>query len=164
MVQTLFYPTFLLIVFILSLILIPKKDYKEYFIYGVILGGFGDVLVVGLFQNILNIIWFKNAGIFNALGQNLLSPPCWIFVVMLFLRFLPSRRTFLYLYIITVAFSSVGYGILVHNVGLFDYKPWFYPVFSFFTFLGWWCFITWVFLKTSTLKNEKINFKRLKRG
>ncbi|KJS21595.1 MAG: membrane protein [Clostridiaceae bacterium BRH_c20a] len=163
MVQTLFYPTFLLIVFILSLILIPKKDYKEYFIYGVILGGFGDVLVVGLFQNILNIIWFKNAGIFNALGQNLLSPPCWIFVVMLFLRFLPSRRAFLYLYIITVAFSSVGYGILVHNAGLFDYKPWFYPVFSFFTFLGWWCFITWVFLKTSTFKNEKTT-KRLKRG
>lgn len=155
MVKVLFYPTFLLMVFILSLIYIPKKDYKEYFIYGVLLGGLGDVLVVGLFQNILNIIWFKNAGIFNALGQNLLSPPCWLFVVMLFLRFLPGRRPFLYLYIITVAFSSVGYGILVRNVGLFDYQPWFYPVFSFLTFLGWWCFITWLFFKTSTLANTE---------
>ncbi|KJS86991.1 MAG: membrane protein [Peptococcaceae bacterium BICA1-8] len=154
MVKILFYPIFLLMIFILSLIYIPKRDYKEYFIYGVLIGGLGDVLVVGLFQNLLHIIWFKNAGIFNALGQNLLSPPCWLFVVMLFLRFLPRRRPFLYLYVITVAFSSVGYGMLVRNVGLFDYQPWFYPFFSFLTFLGWWSFATWIFLKTSTLSKS----------
>jgi len=151
MLQLLFYPSFLLMVFILSLIYIPKKDYKEYFIYGLLIGGLGDVLTVGLFQNVLHIIWFKNAGIFNALGQNLLSPPCWLFVIMIFLRFLPRRRIFMYLYVVTFTCSSVGYGILVRNVGLFDFKAWFYPVFSFFTFLVWWSFAAWIFLKTSTL-------------
>lgn len=154
MVKLLFYPAFLLMVFILSLIFIPRKDYKEYFIYGVILGGLGDVLVVGLFQDVLHIIWFKEAGIFDVLGQNILSPPSWTFVVMLFLRFLPSRRPFLYLYTLTVALSSVGYGILVKNVGLFDYRPWFFPIFSYFIFLAWWSFITWVFLRTNTLTDN----------
>jgi len=50
-------------VFILSLIYIPKKDYKTYFIYGLIIRGLGDVVIVGILQNLLNIMWFKNMGI-----------------------------------------------------------------------------------------------------
>ncbi|MDX9873219.1 MAG: hypothetical protein RBT41_12520 [Clostridia bacterium] len=155
MLQTLFYPAFLLLVFILSLIYIPKKDYKEYFIYGVILGGLGDVFVVTLFQNVLHIMWFKNQGIFNALGHHLLSPPSWLFVIMIFLRFLPYKRLFLYPYIVAFACSSVAYGIMVKNVGLFDYQPWFYPFAAFAIFLGWWCTIAFVFIKTSSLFKVK---------
>jgi hypothetical protein len=148
-ITALFYPVYLLIVFSLTLVYIPKQHYKEYLIYGFLLGGLGDMLIVGLFQNLLHIMWFKNAGIFNVLGQNFFSPPCWTFTVMLFLHFLPSRRLFLYLYIITFAFYSDGYGLIVHNAGLFDFKAWLYPVVSFCIFLGWWSFIAWVFIKTS---------------
>lgn len=149
---TLFYPSYLLIAFIIVLLTIPKKDLKEYFIYGVLLGGLGDVIVVGLFQNLLNVIFFKNAGIFNVLGQNILSPPSWILTVMIFLRFLPSEKTFRYIYVLAFAVFSVAYGYLVHNVGLFDFKPWFYPYFAYLTFLFWWSIITWVFLRTSLTK------------
>ena len=151
MVTVLFYPVYLLIVFSLSLIYIPKKDYKEYLIYGFLLGGLGDILVVGLFQNLLHIMWFKNAGIFNVLGQNFLSPPCWTFTVMLFLYFLPRKGISLYLYVLTFAVFSVGYGLMVQNAGLFNFRPWLYPVVSYFVFLGWWIFITGVFMKTSRL-------------
>jgi hypothetical protein len=151
MITTLFYPTYLLIAFSLSLIYIPKKDYKEYLIYGFLLGGLGDMLVVGLFQNLLHIMWFKNQGIFNVLGQNFLSPPSWTFTVMLFLYFLPRKGISLYLYVLTFAAYSVGYGLIVHNAGLFDFRPWLYHVVSYFVFLGWWTFITGVFLKTSRL-------------
>jgi hypothetical protein len=154
MVTTLFYPVYLVIVFGLSLIYIPKTLYKEYLIYGLLLGGLGDILVVGIFQNLLHIMWFKNAGIFNVLGHNFLSPPCWTFTVMLFLYFLPSRRIFLYLYILTFGFFSDGYGLMVHNAGLFDFKPWFYPLVSACIFLGWWSFITFVFIKTSPLAKK----------
>ncbi|MTI85314.1 MAG: hypothetical protein FH756_15795 [Firmicutes bacterium] len=153
MVTTLLYPVFLVLVFILLLIFIPKKDYKKFFIYGVLIGGIGDVLVVGIFQNLLHIIWFKNAGIFEVLGQNILSPPSWTFTVMIFLRFLPSRPPFLYAYLIAFAFASVGFGYLVQNAGLFDFRPWFYPFFSWLTFLGWWSFAAWLFIKTSLLAN-----------
>ncbi len=156
MLSTLFYPSYILIAFIILFLTIPQKDLKKYFIYGVLFGGFGDVVVVGLLQNVLHIIWFKNAGIFNVLGENLLSPPSWILTVMIFLRFLPSRRLFLYAYILGFAVFSVGYGYLVHNVGLFDFKPWYYPFFAYLTFLPWWSTITWVFIKTSSLIRNPI--------
>ncbi len=151
MVTQWFYPVYLIIAFGLSLIYIPRRDYKEYLSYGLLVGGLGDMVMVGLFQNLLHIIRFKNAGIFNVLGQNFLSPPCWTFTVMLFLHFLPRRRSFRYLYIVTFGCFSVGYGLMVHNAGLFDFRPGYYPVFSYLTFLFWWSFTTWLFLKTSPL-------------
>jgi hypothetical protein len=135
---------------IFVLITIPKNDFREYYIYGILLGGLGDIVIVGLYQNLLNIIWFKNAGIFNVLGQNLLSPPSWALTVMIFLRFLPQRKTFQYFYVLTFALFSVGFGYLVHNIGLFDFKPWFYPFFAYLSFLAWWSIITFVFIKTSS--------------
>lgn len=151
MLQTLFYPTYMLIALIVVLLTIPQRDLKKYFIYGVLFGGLGDIIIVGLYQNILHIIWFKNAGIFNVLGQNLLSAPSWILTVMIFLRFLPIRKLFQYAYVLGFGAFSVGYGYLVQNVGLFDFKPWVYPLFSYFTFTFWWAAITWVFVKTSSL-------------
>lgn len=112
------------------------------------------MLAVGLFQNLLRIIWFKNQGIFNVLGQNYLSPPCWTFTAMLFLYFLPKKGIARYLYVLTFAAYSVGYGLVVRNAGLFDFKPWFYPIVSYFVFLGWWVLITIVFLKTSRLAKD----------
>ncbi len=108
----LFYPVYLTIVFILSIIYIDRKDYKEYLIYGFLLGGLGDMLAVGLFQNILRFMWFKNQGLFNVLGQNYLSPPSWTFTVMLFLYFLPRKGITQYLYVLTFAAFSVGYGLV----------------------------------------------------
>jgi len=148
---TLFYPIYILIAFIVVLLTIPQRDLKKYFIYGVLFGGVGDVIVVGLYQNVLHIIWFKNAGIFNVLGQHLLSPPSWILTVMIFLRFLPLRKLFQYAYVLGFGAFSVGYGYLVYNVGLFDFKPWVYPLFAYLTFTFWWSTITWVFVKTSSL-------------
>jgi hypothetical protein len=151
MATALFYPIYLIITFSLTLIFIPKKDYREYLIYGFLLGGLGDMVVVGLFQNILHVIWFKNAGIFEALGQNFLSPPSWTFTVMLFLFFSPRKGISQYLYVLTYAAYSVGYGLMIRNAGLFGFRPWLYPVISYFIFLVWWASIIWVFKKTSRL-------------
>lgn len=156
MLSALFYPSYILIAFIVVFLTVPQRDLKNYFIYGVLFGGFGDVVVVGLFQNILHIIWFKNAGIFNVLGENLLSPPSWILTVMIFLRFLPLRKLFQYAYVLGFAAFSVGYGYLVHNVGLFDFQRWYYPFFAYLTFLLWWSSITWVFIRTSSLMTKHI--------
>jgi len=159
MVSTLFYPVYLVLAVILTLIFIPKKHYKEYFIYGFLIGGLGDFMAVSLFQNILHIIWFKNLGIFNINGQHILSPCSWTVTVMLFLRFLPDRRFFMYFYILTYAGFSVSYGILVKNVGLFDFRPLLYPYFSFLIFLSWWCFAAWFFLKTSSLAKTDTSYR-----
>ena len=151
----LFYPTFLLVTFILTLIFIPRSKYKRYFVYGFLVGGLGDVVVVTILQNLLHIMWFKNHGIFYVLGHIALSPPSWTVTIMIFLYFLPSRRWFLYPYVVTWALYSVGYAYLVHNVGLYDFVPWLYPVPIYFLFLGWWSFAAWLFIKTSPLINDE---------
>jgi hypothetical protein len=151
MATNLYYPIYLILALSLTIIFIPKKDYREYFIYGFLLGGLGDMLMVGLLQNILHVMWFKNAGIFDVLGQNFLSPPSWTCTVMLFLFFAPRKGGALYLYLLTFAAYSVGYGLMTRNADLFDFRPWLYPVVSYFIFLGWWIVIIWVFKKTSRL-------------
>ncbi|WP_407313078.1 hypothetical protein [Desulfosporosinus sp. SB140] len=156
MISTFFYPTYILVAFIVVVIAIPREDLKEYFTYAMIFGGLGDIVAVGLFQNLFHIIWFKNAGIFNVLGQNLLSPPSWILTVMIFLRFFPSQKVFRYIYVLGFAVYSVAYGYLVHNVDLFDFRPWYYPFFAYITFLAWWTIISWVFIRTSTLAQGDI--------
>jgi hypothetical protein len=148
---TLFYPVFLALVALIVLIIIPGKLRKEYFIYGLIIGALGDVIAVAVFQNVLHFIWFKNLGIFNVMGQMVLSPLCWLFTVMLFLYFLPNRRWFLYTYVAIWAMASVAFGYMVHNVRLFDFKSWFYPIPAYFTFLGWWVFATWFFKRNNNL-------------
>lgn len=154
LVSLLFYPSFLLIMFIFTLIFIPRKDYKEFFTYGLLVGALGDMVVVGLMQNLFQVMWFKNMGIFSVLGQNLLSPLSWLVTVMLFLRFLPHRLWFRYAYIFAFACFSVAYGILVRNVNLYDFYAWFYPFVAFLIFLGWWSFATYLFLKTSSLAKK----------
>lgn len=150
-IQLLFYPVFLVATFCLTLIFIPKVLYKEYFIYGFLIGGLGDIVAVGLMQNILGLMWFQNQGIFYVLKQMALSPLCWTVTVMIFLYFLPTKRAFRYPYILTWAALSLGYGYIVHNVGLFDFVPWLYPIPAYLIFLGWWSFASWFFRKTSPL-------------
>jgi len=154
-ISLLFYPTFLLGTFLLTLIFIPKNLYKEYFIYGFLIGGLGDIIIVAIMQNGLGIMWFKNLGFFNVLGQMALSPLSWTVSVMLFLYFLPKKRLFIYPYLLTWAAISLGYGYIVHNVGLFDFVSWLYPIPAYFTFLGWWILAAWLFLKTSPLSKNR---------
>lgn len=151
----LFYPVYLLIGIIFTLILIPQKDYKEYFIYGFTLGALGDIIVVTLFQDLFHVMWFKNLGFFNVLGQHALSPPSWAVTMMLFLRFLPERRPFLYLYLVTFAAFSIGYGYILSNLGLLGFRPWFYPIAAYGVFLGWWSTAAWIFKKTSSFTDNK---------
>lgn len=155
LVTLLFYPVYLLVTFSFTLLFIPKKDYKEYFIYGFLFGSLGDVLIVSLFQNVLQIMWFKNMGIFAVLGQNFLSPPSWLTTVMLFLYFLPHRKSFRYPYIFTFSCASVGYGLLVRNANLYDFQPWLYPFVAFLVFFCWWSCTTWFFIKTSCSFNSE---------
>ncbi|NLL53487.1 MAG: hypothetical protein GX248_12395 [Peptococcaceae bacterium] len=158
-IRLLFYPVFLIAVFCLTLIFIPKIKYKEYFIYGFLIGGLGDIIVVGFMQNILGVMWFYNQGIFNVFKMMALSPLCWTANIMIFLYFLPAKKSFRYPYILTWACISLGFGYVVHNIGLFDFVDWLYPIPAYLIFLCWWSFATWLFRKTSPLALEKKSSK-----
>jgi len=157
-ITDLIYPIFVLIVLGFSLIMIPRDLFKEYFMYGFLIGGLGDVISVTVFQNMLGLIQFENQGIFNVLGHHALSPIGWTLAIMLFLFFLPQRKPFLIAYVVSWAFMAVGFGYIVHNVGLFYFKSWFYPIPAYFVFLAEMSFAAWLFLKTSTvIDNNQTN-------
>lgn len=144
------YPVFLFATLILTLIMIPKNEYREYLMYGFLVGGLGDVVNVTLLQNILGLIRFKNQGIFYVLGHHALSPLGWTLVIMLFLYFIPRRRIFLWLYIISWGLMALGFAYTVHNIGLFDFQSWFYPLPAFIIFTAWFAFTAWLFSRTSS--------------
>lgn len=151
---SLVYPVFLFATLIFSLLLIPQKKYREYLMYGFLVGGFIDVVAVMLLQNLLGIIWFKNQGVFYVLGHHALSPLGWTLAVMLFLYFIPRRRSFLYFYIVSWSFLSIGFGYIAQNADLFDFQDWYYPIPALITFVIRWIFAAWLFNKTSSIANS----------
>jgi hypothetical protein len=129
---------------ITSLIFIPKKLYKKFFLYGLIFGGLMDSLVV-IVLSLLKLIEFKNMGYLNF--HNLfpiVNPITWIFVFMLFFYFLPVNRGFFYLYILGFTLSGMLIGSLLSNLHLFeDHFPYFHPLIFLLEFL----FSAWVYLR-----------------
>jgi hypothetical protein len=152
--SSLFYPFFIIGMFIVTLLLIPRDKYKKFVIYGLITGAVGDTLFLSLIQKAFGLIRYTNNGIFDVFGMNYLVPPAWALVHMVYLYFLPVRKLFLYPYIALFAFLSEGYGIVIHNLGLFDYNPIYYYYFAPIIFFTWWGASAWFFRKM-----EEINMK-----
>lgn len=147
------YPIFAVLMIGFALLMIPRKLFKEYFMYGFLMGGLADVVITKL-SGLLGIFWFENQGIFNVLGLHALSPICWTLVMMLFLFFLPERLVFRIAYLCSWSLLAVGFGYVVHNAGLFYFKSWFYPIGALFVFAAWWAAAAWLYCKTSSLVKD----------
>jgi len=143
--HNLFFPIFTGAVFIATLMFIPRKLYKKYFIYGLITGAAGDFLVALLLESV-NLIEYKNAGVFTVLGLNFWAPISWMFVHMIFLYFLPQRRPFLYIYILSFAMFSRVFSNILSNLNLFEFRG-VWPYASFFVFLFWYGGAAWLYRK-----------------
>jgi hypothetical protein len=136
-----------------SLIIIPKKCYKKFFLYGLIFGGLMDSLVV-IVLSLLKLIQFRNMGYLNF--QNLfpiVNPLTWIFVFMLFFYFLPVSKSFFYLYILGFTLSGMLIGSLLSNLNLFeDHIPYCHPLFFLLEFF----FAAWVYRRREEITSCNI--------
>jgi hypothetical protein len=132
---------------IATLVTIPKEVYKKYFIWGFLFGGIGDVIMVVIFNPILNLIKYKNMGVFNAYGIiSFWTPIAWMFTFMLFFYFLPVHRLFLYLYILGFAIFGHILGMLLQNLGLFEFVG-SYVYIAPITFVFWFSFATLIYFR-----------------
>lgn len=146
LVQALFYPVFVLVVGLAIIIFIPRERLRGLVPVAAVLGGLGDVVTVWLFQDVLKIIWFTNLGMWECANQHFFSPIGWTMVMILYFYFYPRHLKLLrYLYTAAWAVLAVGYGLLVRNVGLYDFRPWFFPLPIFLTFLAWFAFAIWAY-------------------
>ncbi|ATW26155.1 hypothetical protein [Candidatus Formimonas warabiya] len=134
-----------------TVIVIPRNVYKRYLIYGFMFGAIGDLIVATIFGPLLHIIRYKNMGVFNIFGiVSFWTPIAWMFAFMLFFYFLPVRRIFLYPYIIGFSFFGYMVGIVLKQLGLFEYIG-SYIYFAPLTFIVWFSIAAWIYLKDSSI-------------
>ncbi len=136
-----------------ALLVIPKKHYKHYFLYGLLFGGVGDILLATIFTY-AGWIKYKNMGPFNVLGLfSFWTPITWMFAYTIFFYFLPVRKVFLIPYLLAFAGLNYGTGLFMENFGLFQYygiNRYVAPL----TFFAWYSISAWVYFK-----NEKVTLK-----
>lgn len=128
------------------LLVIPKERYKRYLLWGFIFGGIGDTLVVVLLSS-LNLIQYKNMGVFNIFGLfSFWTPLTWTLVFSVFFYLMPVRKVFLVPYILYWGALSYSVGLVMQSFGLFEYIG-IHRYLSMPTFLLWYTVSAWVYLK-----------------
>lgn len=151
--NTIVYPIFFFLVASAALLIIPKEKYKKYLIYGALLGGLGDTLVVLLFSKVFPIFRYKNAGVFDVFGLfSIWTPLTWTFVFALALYLLPVRKTYFVPYVLGFVGFSAFTGTVIQQLGLFEYLK---PIYSFIDlgiFLVWFLIAVWIYLRTEQIE------------
>ncbi len=158
MSKVLFFPIFFFIGLALTLIYIPRQQYKKYLIYAAITGGLGNMIIVLILHYTLGLKYIK-IGIFGVYGFNYLEPFAWTFVQMIFFYFLPVRKWFLYAYVVGFVGLSVGFGQIIRNLGIMtEANTTLTQILSPFIFLAWWSGAAWLFRKVEGISRKKGNF------
>ncbi|MEJ6950353.1 hypothetical protein [Natronospora cellulosivora (SeqCode)] len=128
-----------------TVILIPRENYKHFFLYGLIFGGLADAFIV-VFLTELNLIQYKNMGVFNVFDYfSIWTPLTWMFVFMIFFYFLPVRKSFLIPYIIAFSVLNIATGRVMSQLGLFELIG-IQKYLSPFVFLLWYSISAWAYL------------------
>lgn len=88
----LIYLIFFIFVGIAALLIIPKAQYKKFFLYGFLFGGLGNATIAALLSS-LNLIDYRNLGPFNVFNFfSIWTPLTWALVFALFFYLLPVRK------------------------------------------------------------------------
>jgi hypothetical protein len=141
-----FWPGLAILFAIPTIVFIPRKEYKKFFIFGFILGGLLDVVSIIIIGNLLGEFSYL-AGPLMVLGIPIFIPLAFTFVWMSFFYFLPIRMEFLIPYIIGFSGFAVLIGFVEQNLGYFKYHHGFIRGASMtaIVFVLWFSFSTWVY-------------------
>jgi hypothetical protein len=141
-----FWPFLAILFAIPTLIFIPLREYKRFFIFGFVLGGFIDIVTIIILGNLLNEFSY-HAGPLMVFGIPIFIPLAFTFTWMNFFYFLPVRTEFLIPYVIGFSGFAVLIGFVEQNLGYFQYHHG--PVRGAFitmaVFLLWFSFSAWIY-------------------
>jgi hypothetical protein len=135
-----------------AVVIIPKKELRKFFVYGLIFGGAGDLLLILVMGTLLHQLKYLNMGVFNIFGIfPFWTPLAWTFTLMFFLYCLPLRKIIYYPYII--CFGMFGYmvGILLQNFNLYEYIG-IYKFFAPAILTGYLTFCAWAYRRLEGLE------------
>lgn len=130
-----------------ALILIPKQLYKKFFIYGLLFGGAFNIITILTLSGIFHLFQYFQIGPAGIWGLfSFFTPVTWVFVVMLYLYFLPVRKIFLYPYILGFIVFAYMFGLPLEGLGLFKFYH-NYQYFQPLTFIIWFSLAAWAYIK-----------------
>lgn len=143
--QMLFYPGFILILAIFTLITVPRSEFRDLMPYGIVLGGLVDFVSSLIFGTMFKMYTYSNHGIFNVGGHIILASLAWTLVMIVYLYFWPrNNRNLTYFYIAAWAGLATGFSQIVRGIDLFDYSPWYYPLPMLIVHITWFSLAAWV--------------------
>lgn len=152
--RDIYYLIFALAFGVATIILIPKQLYKKFFIYGLLFGGAFNVLVILTLSGVFHLFKYLHLGPLGIWGLfSFFTPITWVFVLMIYLYFLPVRKIFLYPYIAGFIAFAYMFGLSLKGLGLFElYKNYQYlePV----NFILWFSLAAWAYIK-----GERVTWK-----
>lgn len=133
-----------LIFSVILVAVVPKTEIRRLSIYGIIFGAIFDVVFVSI-ANITGSFRYINYESFGLIGIHFLAPISWAIFFILYFYFLPNKRPYIYLYIISGVFYSMMFcqmitklGVLKLSHGIID---------SIIPFVFWFPLATWGYLK-----------------
>ncbi|MDX9872609.1 MAG: hypothetical protein RBT41_09345 [Clostridia bacterium] len=125
---------------------VPKNEIRRLSIYGIIFGAVFDIVLVGVAVATKSFS-YVNYGPFGLFGIHFMAPISWAIFFILYFYFLPSKKGYIYLYIVSAIFYSMMFcqmiaklGVLKLSHGLID---------SIVPFVLWFPLATWGYLKLS---------------
>ncbi len=145
--KDLYYLLFALAFATATLLLIPKPQYKKFFIYGFLFGGAVNVLIILALSGVFRLFEYRYLGAGGIWGLfSFFTPVTFMFIIMVYLYFLPVRKIFLYPYIAGFIAFAYMFGQTMKGLGLFIfYKN--YQYFEPITFAVWFALTAWVYLR-----------------
>jgi hypothetical protein len=132
---------------IFSIILVnvvPRKEIRRLFIYGLIFGGVFDVVLVEA-ANLIGEFKYVNYGPFGMFGIHFMAPIAWTVYYIIYFYLLPKKKIYLYLYTAMGVFDSIFFCQMITKLGVLQLAHGL--ISSIIPFVIWFPIATWGYLK-----------------
>jgi hypothetical protein len=133
-----YYPLFALLMLVVVFVFVPKEKFGSLFWVSLIWGYVGTFLFNGIVGAGLDWFDWRFSGGFQVLGVSHWLALAWLLAMMLFLRFLPTRKAIYAFpgYLVAFAWASGMLDLQFHQLGLLVYHHW-NPFYRFLLGLIW---------------------------
>lgn len=123
--------------------MVPRREIRRLFIYGLIFGGIFDIILVET-MNLIGEFKYINYEPFGLMGIHIMAPISWTIFFIIYFYLLPAKKIYMILYVISGIFYSMLFcqmitklGVLTLAHGILD---------SIFPFAFWFPLATWGYL------------------
>ncbi|NLZ93246.1 MAG: hypothetical protein GX922_04410 [Firmicutes bacterium] len=145
------YPIYTVILALILIALVPRKEIKELLIFGITFGAVLDVTIIAAVSKLLELGGHLNFEPFGAFGFPFFPPIAWAIWFILFFYFLPTELPWLILYVLTAAAMAVMFSNVLLNLKVFT---WNYGrvIVPFLVYAPWFFFSAWAFRRLTQNK------------